>query len=241
MPESLPQRRIKSGVEKLPHIEGIPRHQHVEAYVTLILGGAYEQMTYGGRLRLAEGDLVVQPSFDCHSDRMLSNGLTLLRLPWQPDLSMGGIWGGRDLDLVRRAAEKDVIEAVGLLSEQIAGRRPQAPDLRHWSDRLAADLAQDGALSLGEWAERQGLARETVARGFKAAYGVSPARFRLEIRARQAWAACLSGAADLAAIAQDLGFADQPHMTRAVKWLTGRTPDVWRRQGKALFTGGASV
>lgn len=229
MPESLPQRRIEAGVEKLPHIEGIPRHQHVEAYVTLVLGGAYEQMAYGGRLSLGEGDLVVQPSFDCHSDRMLSQGLTLLRLPWKVELSMGGVYRGCDLDTVRRAAERDVTEAVGLLSEQIAVRRPESTDGRHWTDQLAAALGENGALSLGDWAARQGLARETVARGFRAAYGVSPARFRLELRARQAWTACLAGAGELAAIAQDLGFSDQPHMTRAVKWLTGRTPDVWRR------------
>jgi AraC-like DNA-binding protein len=229
MPDSLPQRRIKAGVEKLPHIAGIPRHQHVEAYVTLVLGGAYEQMAYGGRLRLTEGDLVLAPSFDCHSDRMQSNGLTLLRLPWNLELSTGGVYRGCDLDIVRRAAETDVTEAVGLLSEQIADGRPEAADRRHWTDQLAAALTENGALCLSDWAARQGLARETVARGFKAAYGVSPARFRLELRARQAWVACMSGAAELAAIAQDLGFSDQPHMTRAVKWLTGRTPDVWRR------------
>jgi AraC-like DNA-binding protein len=239
MPDFLPRRRIKSGVEKLPLIEGIPRHQHVDSYVTLVLGGAYEQMCYGGRLPLEEGALVVQPSFDCHSDRMKSNGLVLLRLPWKLDLSLGGLYRGCDLDLIRRAADRDAIEAVGLLAEQLAERRPEALSPRDWTDLLAADLAEDAALSLGEWAERAGLARETVARGFKAAYGVSPARFRLEIRARQAWAACLSGAAELASIAQDLGFSDQPHMTRAVKWLTGRTPAGWR--GKPLFTGQASV
>lgn len=239
MPDFLPRRRIKSGVEKLPRIDAIPRHQHVESYVTLVLGGAYEQMAYGGRLALEEGALVVQPSFDCHSDRMKSNGLVLLRLPWKLDPSLGGVYRGCDLDLVRRAAEKDVIEAVGLLSEQLAERRPEAPDRRHWTDLLAADLAHDAALSLSGWAERAGLARETVARGFKAAYGVGPARFRFEIRARHAWTACLTGAAELASIAQDLGFSDQPHMTRAVKWLTGRTPAGWR--GKALFTGEARV
>lgn len=233
MPESLPKRRIQSGVEKLPRVEReIPRHQHVESYVTLVLGGAYEQMAYGGRLTLSEGELVVQPSFDCHSDRMLSDGLVLLRLPWQLDLSLGGIHRGCDLDLVRRVAERDVIEAVGLVSEQVAAHPAEAPDRRHWTDRLAGDIAEDNGLSLGAWAERAGLARETVARGFKAAYGVSPARFRLELRARRAWTACISGVADLAVLAQDLGFADQPHMTRAVKWLTGRTPAGWR--GKAL-------
>lgn len=231
MLQTLPKRRIRAGVEKMPRFDAVPRHQHVDSYVTLVLGGSYEQMAYGGRLTLTEGDLVMQPSFDCHSDRMLSNGLTLLRLPWRLDLSMGGIHRGCDLDLIRQTAEKDVAEAVGVLAEQLVGRAPEAPDLSHWTEKLSADLARDPSLSLGDWSDRAGLARETVARGFKAAYGVSPAHFRLELRARQAWAACMRGAADLAVLAQELGFADQPHMTRAVKWLTGRTPDVWRRRG----------
>jgi AraC-like DNA-binding protein len=240
MDDFLPRRRISSGVERLPRAGAMPRHQHVEPYVTLVLGGAYEQMAYGGRLRLDEGALVVQPSFDCHSDRMISDGLVLLRLPWRHDTSLGGIYRGCDLDSVRRAAEHDVAEAVGLLGEQLASRAPELSDRRHWTDRLAADLAGGTSLSLGEWADHAGLARETLARGFKTAYGVGPARFRLELRARQAWAACTAGAAELAEIAQDLGFSDQPHMTRAVKWLTGRTPAAWRRE-KALSTGVASV
>jgi AraC-like DNA-binding protein len=233
-------RRVRSGVEKLPYQAEMPRHQHVESYVTLVLAGAYEQMAYGGRLRLEAGALVVQPSFDCHSDRMLSNGLELLRLPWRLDISAGGVYHGCDLDLIRRIAEKDVAEAAGLLAEQVAQRQPVDPDRRRWIDRLAADLAADPTRSIGDWARGAGLSRETVARGFQAAYGASPARFRFEIRARRAWAACLSATGELATTAQELGFADQPHMTRAVKWLTGRTPAAWR-QGKALSIGGATV
>lgn len=240
MDGSLPQRSIRVGVERLAQGGDVPRHQHVRSYVTLVLGGSYEQMAYGGRLRLEEGALVVQPSFDCHSDRMLSPGLVLLRLPWRLDLSLGGVHRGCDLDQIRRAAERDVAEAIGLLCEQLQSRAPEIPAIRHWTDRLAADLAGEMPPSLGDWADREGLARETVARGFKAAYGVGPARFRLEIRARQAWAACIGGGAGLAEIAQDFGFADQPHMTRAVKWLTGRTPAAWRRE-KTLSTGPASV
>lgn len=144
MLDSIPTRRIKSGVEKLPRVDGIPRHQHVEPYVTLVLGGAYEQMAYGGRLNLTEGELVVQPSFDCHSDRMLSEGLVLLRLPWRLDFSLGGIHHGCDLDLIRRAAEKDVIEAVGLVAEQVAVHPAEAPDRRFWADRLAGRRPRRG-------------------------------------------------------------------------------------------------
>ena len=33
----------------------------------------------------------------------------------------------------------------------------------------------------------------------------------------------------LSLIALETGFADQSHMTRAVGWLTGKSPSAWRR------------
>ena len=40
---------------------------------------------------------------------------------------------------------------------------------------------------------------------------------------------CLDGEQGLAALAQDCGFADEAHLTRAVSHLTGRPPGRWRR------------
>ena len=74
-----------------------------------------------------------------------------------------------------------------------------------------------------------GLAAESVSRGFRRAYGVSPRRYRLEVRARRALGLIEDGRQGLAAIAQDCGFADQPHLTRTLSAITGRTPGRWRR------------
>ena len=98
-----------------------------------------------------------------------------------------------------------------------------------WPEQLASDLKTCPGLRLSQWAESQGLAPETVSRSFKRVFGVSPQRFRLEYRARQAWLRCVAGTGSLTAIAHELGFADLAHMSRSVAALTGRSPRDWRR------------
>ncbi|KAI1692069.1 helix-turn-helix domain-containing protein [Ditylenchus destructor] len=63
---------------------------------------------------------------------------------------------------------------------------PAASGPGDWPDLLAATLARDPALSITAWADRAGLDPASVSRGFARAYGVSPKRFRLELRTRSA-------------------------------------------------------
>jgi transcriptional regulator GlxA family with amidase domain len=72
--------------------------------------------------------------------------------------------------------------------------------------------------------------RETVSRSFTAAYGVSARRFALELQTRAAWLRIVRTREPLVAIANATGFADQPHMTRCVRALTGAPPSIWRSQ-----------
>lgn len=78
-----PRRAIRAGLERLPPGRDLPRHQHVDAYATIVLHGAYEQFAYAGRLKVQAGDVLIQPTLDCHADQMLSPSLTLIRLPWR--------------------------------------------------------------------------------------------------------------------------------------------------------------
>jgi AraC-like DNA-binding protein len=206
-----------------------PRHRHLDAYATILLEGAYEQSAYAGRLSVSAGDVLVQPTLDAHADRLISRGVRLLRLPWPRDAGLGGVWRPRDLDTVIRVARRDVVEASALLAAQLrpGERRPPRADAPH--DRLAAALV-DGEASIGLWAERSGVRRETVSRRFLGAYGVTPARFRAEQRARQAWLRATGSREPLAVIAADLGFTDQAHMTRSVRFISGDTPAAWRRR-----------
>jgi len=131
-----------------------------------------------------------------------------------------------DPDAIVRAAEKDQVEAVGLLLAAATGRRTLPAD---WPDELATALIGNPSLVLSDWAHRRGIAPWTVSRGFARVFGVTPEGFRARVRTRRAWRSIRTSQTPLAWIAAEQGFADQPHMTRSVKQLTGMVPQMWRR------------
>jgi AraC-like DNA-binding protein len=207
-----------------------PRHRHLHAYATIVLDGAYDQFAFAGHLRAEAGCVLVQPTLDSHADRMLSPGARLLRLPWRREAGFGGVYRPQGLDLMIHIAAGDVAAASALLEAAIEGAAPAATLVEDWADVLAQDLRCDPALRIGRWADAAGVTRETVSGGFRRAYGVAPARFRTELRAREAWLRATGSRTGLALIAAELGFADQPHMTRAVRSVSGDTPANWRRR-----------
>jgi AraC-like DNA-binding protein len=119
------------------------------------------------------------------------------------------------------------------LHEQLIAIAPTPAD---WPDALAADLVENPQLSLGDWARRMGLVPETLSRGFQKLFGITPAAFRAEARARKAFARITAGIEPFAAIAARSGFADQAHMSRATKTLTGKTPGHWRATSNPFKT-----
>lgn len=229
-------RCVTPGIETLRSSFSLPRHRHLNAYATVVLAGSLEESGYSGRIRATAGDVLIHPVLDCHANRMVSAGVQLIRLDWPNGVVHGGFYRLNDIDAIARAAENDVREATLLLAENLSRVRFRAPGIRNdWPDALAEDLAA-GATELGAWAVSQGLARETVSRGFAAAYGVAPAIFRAELRARAAWLRITRNRDTLSAIAADTGFADQAHMTRWVHRITGAPPAVWRRNIPELRT-----
>jgi len=226
---------IAAGREQLPGGHDLPRHRHRDAYAIVVLRGRFAQTCYAGRLRVVVGDLVIQPTLDTHANQTPSPGVAILRLPW-PDVDRGGVLALADPDAIARAAERDVRAAAALAREQAdAGSpRPCGHDL---PDLLAAAIGRGEVASLAAWAREAGVARETAAREFTAAFGVSARAFRCELRARAAWLRIVRTSEPLAAIAHATGFADQPHMTRHVHALTGRAPAAWRQgSGSAVVT-----
>jgi AraC-like DNA-binding protein len=105
---------------------------------------------------------------------------------------------------------------------------PESSLRTHWIDEVAADLLVDPTIRLDQWAKCHGLAAESVSRVFGQSFGISPRRFRADIRVQHALRAIVATSQPLARIAGDLGFSDQAHMTRAFRALTGQTPKAWR-------------
>lgn len=225
-------RSVRQGVEAIPPGD-LPRHRHLGAYATIVVEGCFEQVNYAGRVIVRAGDLLINPTLDCHANFMISSGARILRLHWPLETSVGGVRKLRDADEIIRTAERDTHLAVLELLDEVGRDGLQRGECRDWPDLLAADLATGRAGRIDAWAEAYGLARETVSRGFSKAFGVSPAGFRNELRARRAWCLAISTRDRFAEIAAETGFADQAHMTRSIRTLTGAAPKLWRLNLKA--------
>jgi AraC-like DNA-binding protein len=221
-------RDTPAGAEAIAPGGHVPRHRHRRAYAAIILAGGYEEAGDAGRWRVSAGDVLIHEGLEAHQDHIGARGCTLINLDMARDLPVHGVFHVADPDSVARFAERDRGDALACLLVQ---ELVPVPPLDDWPDRLARDLAVGEIGSLGAWAETMGLAAESVSRGFRRCYGVAPSRFRMELRARRALALIRAGGQGLAAIAQECGFADQPHLTRTLGALTGRTPGRWRETG----------
>lgn len=201
--------------------ERMPRHRHGEGYVALVLTGGYVEAGDRGRLRVEPGQAVVHGAYESHGNAFGGAGARVLNLP-----AFGAAVGEPlghvdDADAIVRLAERDVGAAAALLGRTF---RPSAVRLNDWPDLLATALAADPNLGLTDWAEAMGLAPQSLSRGFRQAYGVSPKRYRLELRALQALRRLPAWQGSMATLAAEMGFADQAHMTHAIVALTGQPP-----------------
>ncbi|HEX3398351.1 MAG TPA: AraC family transcriptional regulator [Steroidobacteraceae bacterium] len=219
---------IANGRENWDAGHTISRHMHGRPYVAIVLSGSYEECGSRGRFQVGPGDALLHTPFDVHLDRFRHRGAQILNLGAAESFgfSLGRVG---DPDAIARVAERDPTEACAHLCEQLREAEPTTPD---WPDILARDLLHDPSRSLGGWARAHGIAAETLSRGFGKVFGVTPAAFRLEVRARRAFALISESDAPLVSIALGTGFADQAHMSRATRALTGSSPSAWRRSNQ---------
>ena len=186
-----------------------------------MLAGEYEECGNRGRFRVRAGDVLLHNAFDAHLDRFALQGAAILNLvlPGIPATFPAGRVA--DADAIARAAEHDAPLAALILFSQM---QPISPTHHYWPDVLAKEMALDQSCRLDRWARAHGIAPETISRGFSNVFGTSAASFRAEARARCALEQIVRTEMPLADIAALVGFADQAHMTRAVRALTGVPP-----------------
>ncbi|HEX4079640.1 MAG TPA: helix-turn-helix domain-containing protein [Rhizomicrobium sp.] len=229
-----PFARITNGRESWMSNARVPRHRHDQAYAAIVLSGYYEECGSLGRFRIGMGDVLLHGRFEAHLDRFGSRGARILNLVIpEADGFRLNIGCVSDADAIVRTATTDPAAAATQLCEQLvdAARRPS-----DWPDLLAADLLENPQLNLGNWARRHRLAAATISRGFRKIFGLSPAGFRAEARGRHAFAEIDRGTGSLAGVAAACGFADQAHMSRAIRALTGQSPGHWRATSNPFKT-----
>ena len=203
----------------------ISRHAHKRAYAALVLSGCYEEAGDSGRHRMQAGNVLLHEAFEAHLDRISTLGALVLNVPLPAQYAFRpGIARVADPDAIVRLVEKSDLHAAALL---LLSTEIREPEFRDWPDELAALLAQNACINLSGWSKAKGISAWNLSRGFAKVFGISPCAFRARARTRQAWRAIRAVRMPLSAIAAHFGFADQAHMTRSVKTVTGRCPSAW--------------
>lgn len=219
-------RGVRAGVETLAAGCTLPRHRHRGGYATIVLDGHFTEASFAGRFHVRPGDALLHGHFDCHSNAAArSVAPRILRLPWNDD-STEGLFRTADVDWLVRLAEGDPWEAAAELAASLSTRVDNYND---WPERLAHDLGCNPSLCLTDWADAHGLVQETISRGFRKAFGVTPKLFRLEVRTRAAWRSIVRTGQSLTTIAHTERFSDLAHMSRSISAFTGASPAQWRR------------
>jgi AraC-like DNA-binding protein len=214
---------VTLGLERWPAAQCFPRHRHRAGYACLILEGGFEEAGDRGHFMMSPGDIVLHKPFEAHLDRFSARGARTINfrlVGWSGHAADRAV--APDPDLIARLVERDITEArTALLATMVAQPNETGHD---WPDELARCIRQNPLTGVSEWASQNGLLLTSISRSFRRIYQVSPNTFRAETRARRAWRGIMGRQTPLAAIAVDSGFADQAHMTRSVRALTGRTP-----------------
>ncbi|MUL43733.1 AraC family transcriptional regulator [Streptomonospora sp. PA3] len=112
------------------------------------------------------------------------------------------------------------------LTERAPAARPEAAEAWRWLAR------HRGAGSVGGLADHVGLSRRQVQTVFVREFGVGPKAFNRLLRFQRAVRAITEQVGegespDLASIAAECGFYDQPHLNRDFRMFTGTAPASW--------------
>lgn len=139
--------------------------------------------------------------------------------------------------LTMLAHEVRIVEALAYLMRRHADRRHTSRPMRDDGGvaaqvrDLLADHAED-SVTLAQLELVTGMGRYRLIRAFRAAYGLPPHAWQIQIRLARARSLIRSGAG-IATAAIATGFADQAHLTRLFKRSYGYTPGLLVRTSDA--------
>lgn len=226
----------------------VPWHAHDETYVTFVLRGAYRERLRGATRDCASRTAVVHPAGERHADEFTRSGLCLNVQPesaWLRSIAgRGAVVDApamvsapliaarlhRELDR-RDALSPMVIE--GLMLELFAETGRRAGDgrripawLRSVRETIASRFAE--RLTIASLAAGVNVHPTHLARAFRQHYGCTIGELQRELRVDYARRRIAAGDA-LSNVAADAGFADQSHLTRTFRAVTGLTPGAVRR------------
>jgi AraC family transcriptional regulator len=119
-----------------------------------------------------------------------------------------------------------VSEMLGIALRLVDRDRPQ----RAWVGDVKRLLREGyaGRISLAELGARIGIHPASLSRGFRMDEGITVGDYLSRVRVQQACRQMTVANTTLAEVAAGCGFADQSHLTRVFKSITGSPPGVFR-------------
>lgn len=134
------------------------------------------------------------------------------------------------IDLMKQASS--LLKPFSISAEPVERQKAAAGGLAPWQiNRLKSYVEGriSHPISLEELAQIAKLSPSYFSAAFKVTFGVSPHNYVVERRVEFAKYRMLNSDAPLCEIALDCGLADQAHLSRIFRRVTGTTPSAWRR------------
>jgi AraC family transcriptional regulator len=118
----------------------------------------------------------------------------------------------------------------GVTDEESHGSSPSLPGhkLRQITDWMAEHVAEE--FSLDRLAAQAGLSKFHFQRLFKAATGVPPSRYHIDLRLNEARRLLRETKMGVVDVALEVGYANPSHFARLFRRETGLSPSDYRRQ-----------
>ena len=232
-------------VTRLEHKVGrqLPRHSHEQPYVNLVLAGWYREEIRTRRLEYGPGTLVMHPEGLDHRDEVGEGGARFLLVEfretspdWRPDFDVAGgeaVWAAYRLASCEPglAMEEGVAELELLLRKR--RMMPVEAGKPRWLARVEEWLRQEYVEppSLQELAAEAGVHPVHLSRTWRRhGGGMGLGEFVTRLRVMEAARRLKDPAARTAEVAAEVGFADQSHLSRQFRRITGMTAGEFRRR-----------
>ncbi|MEO8880122.1 MAG: AraC family transcriptional regulator [Gemmatimonadaceae bacterium] len=234
----------------------VPSHAHARPYFCYVSAGDFREHGVGGSYAASRGMLLFHPATDTHADEFGAAGGRCFNIEIGASVDIArdaGVVRGRAVryaaELHREMRAWDAASAVvveGLTAALVAraefahgldvdrGRERAAPSVRRApaelaraAERLREDPCNPPSLEL--LANESGISVIAFARAFRRQYGAGVGAFVRAERVKLARSELVKSRKTVSAIAAELGFADQAHLTRVFREATGWTPAAFRR------------
>ena len=134
------------------------------------------------------------------------------------------------VEAIAQAIAIHLARSYGVTDEESHGSSPSLPGhkLRQITDWMVAQVAED--FNLAQLAAQAGLSKFHFQRLFKAATGVSPSRYQINLRMEEARRLLRETRLSVIDVALEVGYTDPSHFARLFRRETGLSPSEYRRQ-----------